>query len=95
MNKKLLKKPVCNRHVEELRTLVKNTMSQLDKTPVFPNWLIYEARGHNMLAEAMVLHGLSGEEAWDFCVTHHGLTKSQDMRRRLQESKEAFSTKRK
>lgn len=83
------------RRFEELKRLLADTWVCANKNPVYADWLRHEAKGHNPLAEGIVLYGLDATESWDFVLKHYGLTKAQAFRRRLQEAKEAFDKSRK
>lgn len=79
--------------IQELKQLLEDTVKQLETQPIFVDWLRHEARGHNLLAEYVVLYGLSMEEAWDLARKRLGNTKAEALRRRLKESMEAFGKK--
>lgn len=96
MSEKPLNEPDYSRtqpRVDEIKKLLEDTWAANAKSPVYADWLCHEACGHNELAQAIVLYGLNATEAWDFVLMHHGKEKAQGMRRRLQESKEAFASK--
>lgn len=94
MKSKPGKTPV-SKPFEDLKKLIIDTMKHVEREPVFAAWLRHEAKGHNFLAECVVLHGMSMEDAWDFVRKSCGNTKAEAYRRRLKESMDLFAAAKK